>query len=58
MGHGQLFKEILREFLREFLDLFFSEVASRLDLATLRFLDKEVFTDFPEGTCPRDPWES
>ena len=50
MGHDQLFKDFLRAFFREFLELFCPEAASRLDFGTLRFLDKELFTDFPEGS--------
>ncbi len=49
MGHDQLFKTLLETFLREFLELFFHEVAERLDFATKRLLDKELITDFPEG---------
>jgi Putative transposase, YhgA-like. len=49
----QLFKELLRVFFREFLELFFPEIASRLDFGQVRFLDKEVFTDFPEGRVRR-----
>jgi hypothetical protein len=45
-----LFKELLRAFFREFLELFFPEVAARLDFARVMFLDKEVFTDVPEGS--------
>jgi predicted transposase/invertase (TIGR01784 family) len=53
MGHDQLFKDFLRAFFREFLELFCPEAASSLDFGTLRFLDKELFTDFPEGS-PRE----
>jgi hypothetical protein len=45
----QLFKEFLKEFLPEFFTLFFPTEATQLKLDTLRFLDKEVFTDFPQG---------
>ncbi len=50
MGHDQLFKDFLRAFLQECLELVYPELAERLDLKTLRLLDKELFTDFPEGT--------
>lgn len=49
LSHDQLFKELLRAFFGEFLDLFFPEVAARLDFTRVTFLDKEVFTDVPEG---------
>jgi hypothetical protein len=44
----------LRAFFREFLELFFPEVAARLDFARVVFLDKEVFTDVPEGSRELD----
>jgi len=50
MGHDQLFKDFLRAFLQECLELVYPELAERLDFKTLRLLDKELFTDFPEGT--------
>lgn len=49
MGHDQLFKTVLEGLLQSFLELFFPEVAARLDFETLRFLDKEVFANVPEG---------
>jgi hypothetical protein len=54
MGHDQLFKGVLRRFLREFLELFFPEVAARLDFHSLEFPDKELFKGFPNG-APREP---
>jgi hypothetical protein len=46
----QLFKEVLQQFLFEFLALFFPDIAAQLDRTKpIRFRDKEVFTDFPEG---------
>jgi len=50
VGHDQLFKEFLRAFLRDFLKLFFPKAAARINFTTVRFLDKELFTDFPEGS--------
>jgi hypothetical protein len=41
---------LLRAFFREFLELFYPEVAARLDFTRVTFLDKEVFTDVPEGS--------
>lgn len=49
MGYDQLFKTILERLLRDFLELFFPDVAARLDFETLRFVDKEVFANVPEG---------
>ena len=49
MSHDQLFKDLLRAFFREFLELFFPQIAVRLDFSQVRFLDKELFTDLPEG---------
>ncbi len=54
MGHDQLFKEVLRAFLREFLELFFPDVAARLDFDSLRFPNKELFKGFPDGRL-REP---
>ena len=53
MGHDQFFKDFFRTFFRDFLDLFYTDVAERLDFGTLRFLEKELFTDFPEGSPER-----
>ena len=50
MGYDQLFKTILERLLRDFLELFFFEVADRLDFQSLSFVDKEVFANVPEGT--------
>ena len=46
----QLMKEVLQQFLQGFLQLFFPQIAQRLDFDRgIRFRDKELFTDFPEG---------
>ena len=50
MAHDALFKELLRAFFREFLELFFPDAAERLDFSRVSFLDKELFTDLPEGS--------
>ena len=50
MRHDQLFKAVLQNCFDDFLKLFYPDVAERLDFATLRFLEKELFTDFPEGS--------
>ncbi len=49
MRHDQLFKAVLGKLLKEFLELFYADVAKRLDFTTLRLLDKELFADVPEG---------
>ena len=49
MSHDQLFKELLQAFFREFMELFYLDVAARLDFSRVSFLDKETFTDFPQG---------
>ena len=49
MSYDQLLKDLLRAFFREFVELFFPQVAARLDFSRLTFLDKELFTDVPEG---------
>jgi predicted transposase/invertase (TIGR01784 family) len=49
MGQDQLFKTILEGLFQSFLELFFPEVAERFDFESLRFLDKEVFANVPEG---------
>jgi predicted transposase/invertase (TIGR01784 family) len=54
MGHGQLFKELLRTFLREFLELFLPDIAARLDFESLSFPNKELFKGFPDGRL-REP---
>ncbi len=50
IGHDQLFKDLLRAFFAEFMQLFFEDVAARLDLTEITFLDKETFTDLPQGS--------
>jgi hypothetical protein len=50
MQQDQLFKDLLKEFFREFLELFYPDVAAGLDFTRVTFLDKEVFTDLPEGS--------
>ena len=50
MGHDQLFKSLLEGALPAFLELFFPHVAKKLNFTTSRFLDKELFTGFPDGS--------
>jgi hypothetical protein len=47
--HDQRFKTLRREFFVEFLRLFYPAWAARFDLTRLEWLDKEVFTDPPQG---------
>ncbi|MDQ3814041.1 MAG: Rpn family recombination-promoting nuclease/putative transposase, partial [Armatimonadota bacterium] len=49
IDHDRLFKELLTTFFVEFLDLFLPEVSASLERDSLRFLDKEVFTDVTSG---------
>jgi hypothetical protein len=49
MDHDRLFKELLTTFFVEFLDLFFPELTAYLDIGSITFLDKEVFTDVTQG---------
>ena len=45
----QSYKTVIGKLLREFLELFYPEVAARLNFETLRLLDKELFADVPDG---------
>jgi hypothetical protein len=47
--HDQRFKTLLKEFLPEFFDLFFPEFGRFFDFSKTEWLDKEVFSDPPEG---------
>jgi hypothetical protein len=49
VSHDQLFKDLLQAFFSEFMELFFSQVAARLDFSQTTFLMQEVFTDLPTG---------
>ena len=53
MAHDQLWKELLSTFFREFMECFFPAVAARLDFSAVEVLDKELFTDVPEGLLRR-----
>jgi len=50
MDHDQLFKTVLQSNFLDFLQLFYPEVAGQIDSQTLHFLDREFFTDLPEGS--------
>jgi len=47
--HDQRFKVLLQEFFAEFFQLFFPDWAERFDFTRIEWLDKEVFTDPPQG---------
>jgi len=49
MEYDQLFKNLLKTFFQPFIELFFPEVAPRLDWLEIEFLEQEKFTDIPEG---------
>jgi predicted transposase/invertase (TIGR01784 family) len=48
-NHDRLFKELITTFFVEFIELFFPEVLGYLEIDSLEFLDKEVFTDVTAG---------
>ena len=52
-SHDQLFKELFRLFFREFIELFFPDVATKIDFSSVRFREQEIFTDFPSGEARR-----
>ncbi|MEM8929796.1 MAG: hypothetical protein AAGE94_01405 [Acidobacteriota bacterium] len=47
--HDQLFKDLFRAFFPDLIHLVAPEVAERLILGSRRFVDKELFSDQPEG---------
>ncbi|MGH9839760.1 MAG: Rpn family recombination-promoting nuclease/putative transposase [Blastocatellia bacterium] len=49
IDHDRIFKELIKTFFVEFLELFFPEVHADLDVRSIEFLDKQVFTDVTEG---------
>ena len=49
INHDQLFKELLTTFFVEFIELFFPEVLKYLDISSITFVDKELFTDVTQG---------
>jgi hypothetical protein len=48
-NHDRLFKELLSTFFIEFIELFFPEILEYLDRSSIKFIDKEVFTDVTAG---------
>lgn len=49
IDHDQLFKLLLTEFFFEFLALFFPKLAHEIELGSIKFLDKELYTDIAQG---------
>jgi len=49
IDHDRLFKELVTTFFAEFVELFLPELAGYLDIDSIEFLDKELFTDVTEG---------
>jgi hypothetical protein len=45
----QLFKALLKAFLKELMELFFPNIAKRLNFQQIEFIDKELFTDPMQG---------
>lgn len=54
MRHDQFWKTIIRIFLREFMELFFPKEASFLDFSNVRDVERQLFTDLPQGRM-REP---
>jgi len=49
INHDKLFKELLTTFFIEFLELFFSKALDYLDVDSIQFIDKEIFSDLTQG---------
>jgi len=49
MDHDRLFKELLRTYFIEFIAAFAPQLLAFLDVSSIEFLDKEVFTDISSG---------
>ena len=49
ISHDQIWKTLIPQFLEDFFQLIHPEIAAELDLASVEWLDKEVFLDFPKG---------
>ena len=48
-NHDRIFKELLTTFFSDFVGTFLPDVATYLDLDSVVFLDKQVFTDVTDG---------
>lgn len=49
ISHDQIFKTAFSLFLKDLLELLDPELAATLDLSSPKFIEKEAFTDLPEG---------
>jgi len=49
IDHDRLFKEVLTTFFVEFIELFFPDVRRHLNVKSIQFMDKEIFTDITSG---------
>ena len=49
IDHDQLFKELLSTFFFEFLELFYPQVAEKVERESISFLPQEFFTDLTSG---------
>jgi hypothetical protein len=49
MDHDRLFKQLLTTFFVDFVELFLPEVSAYMERDSIKFLDKEVFTDLTAG---------
>ncbi len=49
IDHDRLFKELVTTFFAEFVELFLPELFAYLEVGTIEFIDKELFTDVTEG---------
>lgn len=47
--HDQLLKTVIREFFPDFLPLFFPDLAAGFDLSAVKWLEKELFPNPPDG---------
>ncbi len=49
IDHDRLFKELITTFFDEFMALFLPEINDWLEIGSIAFLDKEIFTDILDG---------
>ena len=46
--HDPIFKEFFHRFFREFMEIFFPAEAAQLDFATLKWIEQELISNFPD----------